>query len=146
MSASELREYRDIFRLVDRDGGGAIERRELGQLLETLAIDVAPGELDMMIDEVDQDRSGAIDFEEFVIVMSRRVSLAYSAEQVKAAFKVFELKGAPPGTVRADVLLKALSLYGGVEESTARELVAQLESTSDGHVRYGDYVDMLMRR
>ena len=42
-----------------------------------------------MVDEIDADGNGEIDFDEFVTVMSRKVNTSYTPAQVKAAFKVF---------------------------------------------------------
>ncbi|CAN0522525.1 unnamed protein product, partial [Scytosiphon promiscuus] len=55
--------------------------------MDTLGIEATPEEVDLMIDEIDQDNNGEIDFEEFVAVMSRRVNASYTAEQVKRACK-----------------------------------------------------------
>lgn len=36
LSAEEISEFREIFNLVDKDGGGEITKAELGELLDTL--------------------------------------------------------------------------------------------------------------
>jgi len=43
-----------------------------------------------MINEIDKNNDGEIDFGEFVAVMSRKVQATYTAEEVKNAFKVSE--------------------------------------------------------
>ena len=63
LSKEELAEFREIFNLVDRDGGGSITKEELGELMDTLGIDATPEEIDLMINEIDQDSYGEIDFE-----------------------------------------------------------------------------------
>lgn len=63
LSKEELAEFREIFNLVDRDGGGTITKEELGELMDTLGIDATPEEIDLMINEIDQDSNGEIDFE-----------------------------------------------------------------------------------
>ena len=52
LSAEEVSEFREIFNLVDRDGGGSITKEELGELMDTLGIDASPEEVDLMIREV----------------------------------------------------------------------------------------------
>jgi Ca2+-binding EF-hand superfamily protein len=42
LTAEEEMEFREIFNLVDRDGGGSISKEELGQLMETLGIHASP--------------------------------------------------------------------------------------------------------
>ena len=87
LTPEELAEFREIFNLVDKDGGGTISKEELGELMETLGIDATPEEIDLMIAEIDEDNNGVIDFDEFVAVMSRKVSATYTAEQVRGALR-----------------------------------------------------------
>ena len=58
ISPEELAEFREIFNLVDRDGGGSISKLELAELLETLGIDADVEEIDRMIAEIDQGKHG----------------------------------------------------------------------------------------
>ena len=111
LTPEELAEFREIFNLVDKDGGGTISKEELGELMETLGIDATPEEIDLMIAEIDEDNNGVIDFDEFVAVMSRKVSATYTAEQVRGAFRVFE-SGAPPGHIKVESLVRALTTDG----------------------------------
>ena len=46
LTPEELAEFREIFNLVDKDGGGTISKEELGELMETLGIDATPEEID----------------------------------------------------------------------------------------------------
>jgi calmodulin len=145
LSEDEVAEFREIFNLVDRDGGGSITASELGELMDTLGIDASPEEIEAMIKEIDQDGDGDIDFEEFVAVMSRKVNATYTSDQVKSAFRVFE-SNTPQGYVRAENLIGALCTYG-VEKLTqeqAGDLVGQLEVDNNGLVNYAEYVSMMM--
>ena len=54
LSPDEIAEFREIFNLVDKDGGGSITKVELGELMDTLGIDASPEEIDQMILETDQ--------------------------------------------------------------------------------------------
>jgi len=145
LPAEELAEFQEIFNLVDKDGGGSITKEELGELMDTLGIDATPEEIDLMINEIDQDSNGEIDFEEFVAVMSRKVNASYTSEQVRNAFKVFEGQ-APTGHIKVHDLLHALTTYGSTKLSMeqAQELVSQLEPDANGMVNYTDYVNMMM--
>ncbi|CAE7623117.1 Calml3 [Symbiodinium microadriaticum] len=109
LSPEEIAEFREIFNLVDRDGGGSITKEELGELMDTLGIDASPEELETMINEIDSSGDGEIDFEEFVEVMSRKVNATYTADQVKNAFRVFE-GTSPAGCVKADSLIRCVTV------------------------------------
>lgn len=113
--------------------------------MDTLGIDATPEEIDLMINEIDQDSNGEIDFEEFVAVMSRKVNATYTSDQVKNAFKIFE-SGASGGYIKVDTLIKSLTTYGTekLSEDQAQELVSQLEPDVNGLINYSEYVDMMM--
>eukprot|EP00943_MAST-04B_sp_MAST-4B-sp1_P005421 g5421.t1 len=145
MSKDELAEFREIFNLVDKDKGGSISRDELGELMDTLGIRASKEEIDLMINEIDEDNNGEIDFEEFVAVMSRKVNANYTSAEVKSAFKAFEINGSS-GYVTIDSLRKALMSYGTEKLSLqqANDLLSQLEQDNQGRVNYIDYVNMMM--
>ena len=52
LSEEEIAEFREIFSLVDKDGGGSITGDELGELMDTLGIEASPEEIASMIAEV----------------------------------------------------------------------------------------------
>ena len=106
LTEEELSEFREIFNLVDLDKGGTISKDELKQLMTTLGLWPSQEELNAMVDEIDADGNGEIDFDEFVTVMSRKVNTSYTPAQVKAAFKVFE-RDAPSGFVTMAALEQA---------------------------------------
>ncbi|XP_012169920.1 troponin C, isoallergen Bla g 6.0101-like [Bombus affinis] len=63
-------ELREAFRLYDREGNGYITTDVFRDILHELDDALSPEELDMIIDEVDADGSGTVDFEEFMEVMT----------------------------------------------------------------------------
>ena len=63
LTDEELAEFREIFNLVDLDKGGSISKDELKQLMNTLGLKPSQEELDQMVDEIDEDGNGEIDFD-----------------------------------------------------------------------------------
>ncbi|XP_046744567.1 troponin C, isoallergen Bla g 6.0101-like isoform X1 [Diprion similis] len=63
-------ELREAFRLYDREGNGYITTDVFRDILHELDDNISEYELDMMIDEIDADGSGTLDFEEFMAVMT----------------------------------------------------------------------------
>jgi Ca2+-binding EF-hand superfamily protein len=55
----------DVFRSIDHDGGGTIDREELEWGLKRFGMDLKDGQLDMVVRVFDADGSGNIDFKEF---------------------------------------------------------------------------------
>lgn len=135
-------EYREIFHLVNREGGGVISLSEFEDLLGILG--VSTNNLDSVaIAKI----KGGIYFEELISILSRKISISHPYDDVKKSFKVFSHKEEhpKPGHIHVDTLADALSTCGSHEISRDRamELVEQLESDGDGMVNYSEYVDMM---
>ncbi|CAB3368214.1 troponin C, isoallergen Bla g 6.0201 [Cloeon dipterum] len=63
-------ELREAFRLYDKEGNGYITTDVLREILRELDDKITAEELDMMIEEIDSDGSGTVDFDEFMEVMT----------------------------------------------------------------------------
>ncbi|KAK7871881.1 hypothetical protein R5R35_006461 [Gryllus longicercus] len=63
-------ELREAFRLYDKEGNGYISTNVLREILRELDDKVTNEDLDMMIEEIDSDGSGTVDFDEFMEVMT----------------------------------------------------------------------------
>jgi len=70
MTEQEIEEFREVFDLVDKDKGGAIEADEIMELMDMLGIQTDRDQVENMINEIDEDGNGEIDFDEFLLVSS----------------------------------------------------------------------------
>ncbi|XP_063223168.1 troponin C, isoallergen Bla g 6.0301 [Bacillus rossius redtenbacheri] len=64
------KELREAFRLYDKEGNGYIPTTCLREILRELDDQLTEQELDMMIEEIDSDGSGTVDFDEFMEMMT----------------------------------------------------------------------------
>jgi hypothetical protein len=63
LDREELEEWRTIFNLFDVDGDESITCQELGVVLRSMGQNPSDQELKEMINEMDEDGSGTVDFE-----------------------------------------------------------------------------------
>ena len=70
-----------------------ITARELGTVMRSLGQNPTEGKLRDMINEVDSDGNGTVDFPEFLDMMARKMRDTDSEEETKEAFKVFDKDG-----------------------------------------------------
>jgi hypothetical protein len=63
LQESDIMEYREMFGLVDTDGGGSIGRDEVMDLMGMVGYQCTEEEVDDMINEIDQDGNMEIDFD-----------------------------------------------------------------------------------
>ncbi|XP_031646296.1 calmodulin-alpha-like [Oncorhynchus kisutch] len=66
LTEEQIAEFKEAFSLFDKDGDGTITTKELGQ-------NPTEAELQDMINEVDADGNGTIDFPEFLTMMARKM-------------------------------------------------------------------------
>ena len=65
-----MQEYEDIFKAIDTNGDGAIERVELKKTLHQLGYeDISDGDVEKMIKEVDLNKNEVVEFSEFLRVI-----------------------------------------------------------------------------
>ncbi|KAJ2355702.1 hypothetical protein GGF43_002530, partial [Coemansia sp. RSA 2618] len=72
LSQEKIDEYKAAFAMFDKDGNGSISPEELRDVMQTLGSNPKEEDLRDMINEVDVDGNGTIDFEEFMMMMERQ--------------------------------------------------------------------------
>ena len=71
ISEEQKSEYREAFALFDKNGDGTITVAELGVVMKSLGTNPNATELQDMINEVDVDGNGTLEFDEFCQLMAR---------------------------------------------------------------------------
>ncbi|CAD5118233.1 unnamed protein product [Dimorphilus gyrociliatus] len=134
-SAAEIAKYQEAFNLFDRDGNGKITQRELGQFMRKMGMVVAEQELDDMINEVDADGSGYIDFPEFLALMARRVDEGDSEDDIRDAFRLFDREG--NGYLAVEEIKHVMQTLGELmSELEINEMLSEANVDSEGQVNY----------
>ncbi|CAF2716859.1 unnamed protein product [Rotaria sp. Silwood2] len=93
LTEEQIAEFKEAFSLFDKDGDGTITTKELGTVMRSLGQNPTEAELQDMINEVDADGNGTIDFPEFLTMMARKMKDTDSEEEIREAFRVFDKDG-----------------------------------------------------
>ena len=93
LTEEQIAEFKEAFSLFDKDGDGTITTKELGTVMRSLGQNPTEAELQDMINEVDADGNGTIDFPEFLSLMARKMKDTDTEEELVEAFKVFDRDG-----------------------------------------------------
>ena len=71
-SAEEVADFRRAFNTMDTDGSGGIDAGEVKAVLQRFGQNPSDEELQQMVEDVDEDGSGEIEFDEFIVLMTRK--------------------------------------------------------------------------
>jgi calmodulin len=93
LSVEQIAEFKEAFSLWDKLGDNMITTRELGTVMRALGQNPTEAELQDMINEVDADGIGTIDFPEFLSLMARKMKDTDTQEELNESLKVFDKNG-----------------------------------------------------
>merc|ERR1712038_2065192 len=90
LTDEQKEEIREAFDLFDTDGSGTIDAKELKVAMRALGFEPKKEEIKKMIADIDKDGSGTIDFNEFLEMMTTKMSEKDSREEILKAFRLFD--------------------------------------------------------
>lgn len=93
LSVEQIAEFKEAFSLWDKLGDNTITTRELGTVMRALGQNPTEAELQDMINEVDSEGVGTIDFPEFLSLIARKMKDTNTQEELQESLKVFDKNG-----------------------------------------------------
>ena len=140
----QIETFKDIFSQFDKDGDGTLATKYVGTIMRSLGQSPTEEELHYIICKVDADRSGFMDFSEFVAMMANHMKEEIDTkEDICKAFKEFDHKG--NGTIPIQELKLILTSMGeALSEDEVDELIKQADHNKDGKIHYEEFVNKMM--
>uniref|UniRef100_A0A8C5WM36 Troponin C, skeletal muscle n=1 Tax=Leptobrachium leishanense TaxID=445787 RepID=A0A8C5WM36_9ANUR len=138
LSEEMIAEFKAAFDMFDTDGGGDISTKELGTVMRMLGQTPTKEELDAIIEEVDEDGSGTIDFEEFLVMMVRQMkedAQGKSEEELAECFRIFDKNA--DGYIDSEELAEILRSSGeSITDEEIEELMKDGDKNNDGKIDF----------
>ncbi|CAG7865749.1 unnamed protein product [Brassica rapa] len=124
---------------------GCITTKELGTVMRSLGQNPTEAELQDMINEVDADGNGTIDFPEFLNLMARKMKDTDSEEELKEAFRVFDKD--QNGFISAAELRHVMTNLGEkLTDEEVDEMIKEADVDGDGQINYEEFVKVMMAK
>ncbi|KAF1889753.1 hypothetical protein Lal_00025081 [Lupinus albus] len=172
LTDEQISEFKEAFSLFDKDGDDSmrvpvsaatdgdvflklllreqywmccITTKELGTVMRSLGQNPTEAELQDMINEVDADGNGTIDFPEFLNLMARKMKDTDSEEELKEAFRVFDKD--QNGFISAAELRHVMTNLGEkLTDEEVDEMIREADVDGDGQINYEEFVKVMMAK
>nr|XP_031839713.1 probable calcium-binding protein CML11 isoform X4 [Nomia melanderi] len=149
ITKSQMKEFREAFKLFDKDGDGSITKEELGRVMRSLGQFARAEELHTMLEEIDIDGDGNVSFEEFVEIVSNiganetaSPNQDQEEKELRDAFRVFDKRNR--GYITASDLRAVLQCLGeDLSEEEIEDMIKEVDVDGDGRIDFYEFAHAL---
>mmetsp|Transcript_81012 Transcript_81012/g.185474 ORF Transcript_81012/g.185474 Transcript_81012/m.185474 type:complete len:430 (+) Transcript_81012:83-1372(+) len=150
-----IEKYTDMFRKIDKDGGGTIEKVELRPVFETLGLDLTEDQLEEVFEEVDADGSGTVEFDEFCCLLAkltnprkrifpREYLTSEQMCQYQRQFDYFDIsKDGSVEKKEVGLMFKRLGIVLTSQQLDA--IVAEFDEDGSGEIEFEEFCVMMIK-
>ncbi|KAI8140106.1 calmodulin-like protein [Fennellomyces sp. T-0311] len=163
VTKEELETLKQAFSLYDRDGDGGITVKEFGDILKSLNVGSTAEEIESIVKSVDRNHDGRIDFDEFVVAMTRhlpppqdhpkraqtyppitkgkRLSF-YEDDELKQCFHAFDKNG--DGYISLNELEEVMSRLGEkLSQQELKDMMDDADTNKDGQIDFKEFKKLM---
>ncbi|CAK8562002.1 unnamed protein product [Lathyrus sativus] len=142
----QIKQLNDIFKRFDMDSDGSLTHLELAALLRSLGIRPTGDELHALLNNMDNNNNGYIEFDELVnaIMPDMNEDVLINQEQLLEVFRSFDRDG--NGFITAAELAGSMAKMG--HPLTYHELanmMAEADSNGDGVISFNEFATIMAK-
>merc|ERR1711953_3428 len=141
LSIEQIGIYQDAFSQFC-NAEGSCTSAQVGPILRTFGQNPAEAEIQDMVNQVDKDGSGMIDFPEFLMMMANKADYENAEDQIREAFQVFGGNG--DGYInRLELAVVMQNLGEKLEIEEIQTMIDEADLDGDGQINYEEFYTMM---
>ena len=138
-SVEDLKALKELFAFFDQDKNGSIDASELTNVIRSIGQSPPEAQVRQLIQEVDRDGDGRIQFNEFLDIMTNKIGLqsqpSQTTDDVLRSFRIFDKD--LTGYVKVSDLEQILTQRGEkLPKKSVKGMLALCDVTVDGYINY----------
>ena len=142
LTEEQVADCKEAFSLFDKDGDGSITSEELRTVLTSLGQNPSITELHEIIQEVDSDGNGKIEFSEFLNMMAQKMGTRNFNDEALEAFNVLDKDGS--GSISESELRQIMNNIGEkLTDEEIREMMNEADLDGDGQVSFKEFAAII---
>merc|ERR1712144_11416 len=138
LTDDQLDEIREAFSLFDSDASDQIDVRELKAAMRALGFEVKNEELKKMVQDVDNDGNGTIEFSEFLQMMTGKMGEKDTREDIEKVFKLFDDDNTNKISFR-NLARVAEELGENIDDEELQDMINQADRDGDGEINIDEF-------
>ena len=146
LSEDEVIEIKEAFDLFDSDHSGTIDTEELKQALSNLGIDAKNQTLQNMMNDIDKNQSGTIDFNEFIELMTAKFSDKDTPEDLRKVFDLFIGDDTADKIEFKHLKRVAKELGENISDEELNEMIVRADTDRDGKVSFEEFFAIMTKK
>eukprot|EP00814_Leptocylindrus_danicus_P017924 CAMPEP_0116020328 /NCGR_PEP_ID=MMETSP0321-20121206/9733_1 /TAXON_ID=163516 /ORGANISM="Leptocylindrus danicus var. danicus, Strain B650" /LENGTH=154 /DNA_ID=CAMNT_0003491001 /DNA_START=96 /DNA_END=560 /DNA_ORIENTATION=+ len=148
LNAEEVEEIREAFNLFDTDGSGTIDPKELVEAMKSLGFETKNQVVYNMIADVDKNKSGEIDFNEFLELITSKIGVVGDVNSKENIQKVFELyDDDQTGFITLQNLKRVAKELGeNMSDAELQEMIDRADGDKDGQISLDEFCKIMTQK
>ena len=146
LTEDEVIEIKEAFDLFDSDHSGTIDTEELKQALSNLGIDAKNQTLQNMMNDIDKNQSGTIDFNEFIELMTAKFSDKDTPEDLRKVFDLFIGDDTADKIEFKHLKRVAKELGENISDEELNEMIVRADTDRDGKVSFEEFFATMTKK
>lgn len=136
---------RKAFDMFDKDKKGVIHTNMVSTILRTMGQTFEERDLKDIIEEIDTDGSGELEFDEFLTLAARFLveeDTEAMQEELREAFRLYDKEG--NGYINVSDLREILrALEDNMSEDELDEMIAEIDTDGSGTVDFDEFMEVM---
>lgn len=144
LSEEQKTDIKEAFDLFDTQGTGTIDTKELKVAIRALGFEPKKEEIKKMIQEVDPEGTGKLSFENFLSLMTQKMTEKDSKEEIMKAFRLFD--DDETGKISFKNLKRVATELGeNLTDEELQEMIDEADCDGDGEINQEEFLRIMKK-